>query len=304
MLGFALGGALEGGGKGGAEAVAQQMRQQREEALVRLRADYESQRQQAGFGEEEKMQGIQHEQAVAAAGATRTFEEKKQATELTSKEKIAEQHETAATARAERLAESRENVADKRAAAQKETAKKAPIWSYRTLTEQGAPDGKGGFLPGRSYTQMMHNPSGRSFVQVGGTVDPKTGMPTGGVLLEHGANDTTIPDSSRIARPPVAEQNYLMQHPELWNDYLDRWHQLPTSILPAMTQQSQQQPSASNLPKFAPSGTKATPYQSVGGSNEVVTDNAMEDARADTEDAEAAGGEAEQDTAPAREPGQ
>ena len=308
--GMILGGALAGGAAGAEKSVEESLKQMREEGMVRLQNWYASQRQgtqieagkaqqERGFGEEEKMHGVEHGEAMEAAKATRGFQEEQQQRELGSKEKIAGEQIAGHKETAGILAQSRRDVANTRADAQKATAKQTPIWSYRTLTEQGAPDGKGGFLPGRSYTQMMHNPSGRSFVQVGGTVDPKTGMPSGGVLLEHGANDSTIPDSSRISRPPVKETQYLMDHPEAWNDYLDRWHQLPTSILPAMTQrQPQQSTPGAPVPKFAPPGTKATPYQPVN-SNEVQTDNAVEDARADTEDAETMGGEAEQDTTPA-----
>ena len=307
-MGMILGGALAGGAAGAEKSVENSMAQMRQEGLIRLREQYENTRQQTqieegralqerGFGEQEKMHGVEHGEAVAAATATRTYQTEETEKERASKEKIAQEQIAGHRETATILANSRLGVQDKRNEVARANAKQPPIWSYRTLTEQGAPDGKGGFLPGRSYTQMMHNPSGRTFVQVGGTVDPKTGMPSGGVLLEHGANDSTIPDSSRIARPPVKETQYLTDHPETWNDYLDRWHQLPTSILPAMTQrQPQQSTPGAPVPKFAPPGTQATPYKPVGGagSNEVQTNNAVEDVRADTEDAQTMGGEAPQ----------
>jgi hypothetical protein len=105
-LAFAAGGALAGAGQGLAEVGKMSMEQQRMEAMMRMKEDYDSQsqqkgfeqqnkQQQAGFGETEKMHGIEHGEAVEAATATRKFEEGKQEKEIASKEGIAKGHDTA-----------------------------------------------------------------------------------------------------------------------------------------------------------------------------------------------------------------
>ena len=83
-LSFAIGGGLAQGGAAASDVGREALAQQRLETIERLRNEFAKERQQtgieaqkslqqAGFAEQEKMHGIEHGEAVAAAGAQRGF---------------------------------------------------------------------------------------------------------------------------------------------------------------------------------------------------------------------------------------
>ena len=249
-LALAAYGAIGGAGQGmqtvgKAEMAMQQEKrksdidQQRQEAIQRLQAaeseklqgtniaaQQASQERSEKFTKEQTEAGYVH--AGGAAAATREFEAGQE-----------EKKEAAAQKRNETAGQYRVAARQAGNAPKKET----PEFTQRTLTEQGGIDPVTHQLTaGRSYTQLVHK-SGLSFVQVNGSIDPKTGQPSGGLLLPHGANDTSFPDPKSVARPPVKATQNLMQHPESWQDYYQAYHQLPADWLPAyQAHQSQAAP--------------------------------------------------------------
>jgi hypothetical protein len=250
--------------------------QQRQEAFERLRAAEEeklqgtnisaqqaAQERSEKFTKEQTEAGYVH--AGGAAAATRAFE---------AEQKTADR--AAAQKRAETTGQYR--VAARQAGAP--APKQVPEFSYRTLTEQPSLDGK---TPGRSYVQITHR-SGLQMVQVNGGVDPKTGQVDGGLLLPHGANDTSFPDPKSVARPPVNATQYLMDHPESWGDYYSKYHQLPADWLPKYQASKQNpQPQQQGLPAFARPGTTAGPSTPLGGNARSADE---QDAQDDEEDAQ------------------
>ena len=308
--GAGLGQGLQTVGKAGMEVQQEQKKsaiaQQREEAIQRLRdaeqekiqgtqisAQQEAQARSEKFTKEQTEAGYVH--AGAAAGATRQFE----AEQETKKEAAAQ--ERTETAGKYRVAARVAGAAPK---------KEVPEFTQRTLTEQaGVPtkdpsDPTGQRMiehPGRSYTQLVHK-SGLSFVQVNGSVDPKTGQTTGGLLLPHGANDTSFPDSKNVFRVPVKATQNLMEHPETWMAYQEAYHQLPADWLPRY-QASKENPQQTQpgLPAFVRPGTTASAAQPVGGGGNARTGD-EQDAQDDAEDYANTGDEGPQatDTAPAQ----
>jgi hypothetical protein len=281
-LAYAVGGGLAGAGKGLADVGEQGFKEQllqkqndlataREEAMVRLRDKFEKENI-------ENQQQFQTRAATAVAAKQEAIEKAK----ITSSEKEHTEHETHADTRADILAKSRVTAAGMHAAASR---KPVPEFTYRTLTEQGSVDPKTGqLIPGRSYVQMAHK-SGLQLVQVGGGVDPKTGVPNGGILLEHGANDTEFPNAAKVARAPAAAVTRLMTHPEEGMEFFGAYHYLPTEWMPKYQAQQQQQQQGPGLPKFAAPGTTAGASQSLGGettAGEDAEDNNAAEAGYDT----------------------
>jgi hypothetical protein len=134
-LAFAVGGGLAGLGAGMNEIGTEQTKATRDAAILRLQNQYASERQQAGFTEQEKLQGKtqefehgekerEYQVSAAAAGAGRLFEAGQQTEKLTSEEKRT--HETA---------QSRENAALIRAAASSGNRGGAgkPEWETRAI---------------------------------------------------------------------------------------------------------------------------------------------------------------------------
>ena len=273
------------------------MEQQRQEALERLRAANQATEQQTGiaaqqaaqersekFTKEQTEAGYVH--AGGAAAATRAFETQQEASK-----------EAAAQKRTETAGQYRVAARQAGNAPKKET----PEFTQRTLTEQGGEDPTTHQLvPGRSYTQLVHK-SGLSLVQVNGSVDPKTGQPSGGLLLPHGANDTSFPDPKSVARPPVKATQNLMQHPESWQDYYQAYHQLPADWLPAYQAHQSQAAPQQGLPAFARPGTTVSASTPVGGGGNARSGN-EQDAEDDAEDYANTGDEGPQatDNAPAQ----
>ena len=297
-----VGQGLQTVGKAGMEVQQEQKKsdiaQQREEAIQRLQAaeqekiqgtqiaaQQESQARSEKFTKEQTEAGYVH--AGAAAGASRSFEAEQE-----------EKKEAAAQKRTETSGQYRVQARQVGATPKKET----PEFTQRTLTEQGGIDPVTKQpTAGRSYTQLVHK-SGLSFVQVNGAVDPKTGMPNGGLLLPHGAGDTSFPDPKNVARPPVKATQNLMEHPDTWQDYYHAYHQLPADWLPAY-QASKQNPQGQQqgLPAFARPGTTASAAQPVGGGGNAKSGD-EQDAQDDAEDYANTGDEGPQatDTAPAQ----
>jgi hypothetical protein len=148
-LSFAVGGGLEGLGKGLNEVGTEQVQAQRDATILRLQNQYASERQQAGFTEQEKLQGKTQEfehgekereyqvQATAAA-AGRQFVAGQQTEKLRSEE-----------ARTRETAMSREDAAAMRAA-QSSSGKTGGTkpWQLQKLSNAPTRDnGKGGKEP-------------------------------------------------------------------------------------------------------------------------------------------------------------
>ena len=274
------------------------MEQQRQEALERLRAANQATEQQTGiaaqqaaqersekFTKEQTEAGYVH--AGGAAAATRAFETQQEASK-----------EAAAQKRTETAGQYRVAARQAGNAPKKET----PEFTQRTLTEQGGIDPVTHQpTAGRSYTQLVHK-SGLSLVQVNGSVDPKTGQPSGGLLLPHGANDTSFPDPKNVYRPPVKATQNLMQHPESWQDYYQAYHQLPADWLPAYQAHQSQPAPQQGLPAFARPGTTGSAFTPVGGGGGNARSGNEQDAEDDAEDYANTGDEGPQatDNAPAQ----
>ena len=337
-LAFAAGGALGGLGQGLADIGKQSLVAQREEALTRLREEFANESQAKGFaheeasqqkvfGDQEKMHGIEHTEAVSAAEAGRGFAEKQQGEKLKSEE-----------SRTERTAESRENVARIRADQADKTAANKPKpkeWTptahlFNTvIPDPSDPTGKT-MIPGQKSTTVITHRSGFQLVQL-----------ADGRFVPFSGDVSKLPDPAGFPRPPAAKVQLLLEHPEKAQDFLNKYHQLPQqwwqiqtfhdnnpqsgggapeSPAPQrnaqsgptfMDQYQKDHPASGGVLGAAKRSNMASPMNqpsSGGGGNaapgtsgEVETDNADEDARADAEDAQAQTQMDADDNAPAKE---
>ena len=268
---------------------------------MRLREDYESQRQgtqieagkeqqQRGFAEQEKMHGVEHGEAVQAAQAGRTFAESQEKSK-----------EAAAQTRTETTAKGRIAVAninkEGRLGAAAATHGPQPLLKHAgdytvgggidPVTKQPTPQTK---IP------IYQHQDGRVFVSVGNRFMPFD-------------SSKGIPDPKSVGRGNAKAESDLMNDPmgmtpdgksTKFDAFLGAYGYVPNGYFAAQ-QRAQQQPTklgGGPLGAHAPAGAA---WQPAPGANEAYTDNEVEDARMDTEDAEAQGGEAEQDTAPAKD---
>ena len=170
-LAFAVGGGLAGLGAGMNEVGTEQVQAQRQQAIERMKQNFEQEQQQRGFTEEEKLQSQtqefekgqkerEYQVGMAAAGAGRQFESQQQTQKLTSEEKRT--HETA---------ESRVNAALVRAAAAHGNAggkggaewKAQPINAGPATTPDGKPD----------YAAPPHQVMGLANTRTGAVYNPQ-----------------------------------------------------------------------------------------------------------------------------------
>ncbi len=294
-LAFAAGGGLAGLGSGFNEVGKEAMKDIHDDALTRLTKWYADQRQQtgiqaqqaaqqAGFAEQEKMHGLEHGEAVAAAGAQRQF--------LIEQEQA---REAAAQRRTEITAKSRTDVATIRAqqASQQASVKtnsSALFKKGETYNVPGGRDKYGNPLPGKKIPTYI-GPGGMRLVQVPGTFDPNNPAATKYAPL--GPNGE-MPTIKALGRAPQVDIQDASDNPSHVQGFLSKYGFVTQDHVLNAVRPGQR---PTGIPKGLPEGTTVSPAP-----GEVETDNAAEDARADAEDDAAASQQEADDNAPAREP--
>ena len=301
-MGMILGGALAGGAAGAEKSVENSLAQMRQEGLIRLREQYENTRQQTqieagkaqqerGFGEEEKMHGVEHGEAVAAAGATRTFQEAQET-----------KKEAAAQKRTETTAQSRRDVATIRGDSQKAAAGTKPP---QPLLKHA-----GDYTLGGGIDPVTKQPTPQTKIPVYQHQDGRVFVMAGNRIMPFDSTTGKLPDAKSVGRGNAKAEQDLMGDPlgttpngqTKFDAFLDAYGYVPNGFFGAQQRAQSQGPTGGGpLKTPAVAGAKWTPAP---GSNEVNTENEVEDARMDTEDAEAEGRETEADTTPAGGPGQ
>lgn len=336
-MGMILGAALAGGAAGAEKSVEDSMAQMRQEGLIRLREQYENTRQQTqieagkaqqerGFGEEEKMHGIEHAEAVTAAEATRKYESGAQAISEAGKNKREQEHSAAMVA-----VGAGHDTARLGAAANKPQPKEwtPNVHTYPAMVpDPSDPSGKR-LMPGQKSTTTLTHRSGLQLVQL-----------DDGRYVQFKGDIANIPKPNSIGRAPAEKEQLLIQNPTKWPDFLAKYNYLSREWMQSQTYHDQdvarggpglQGPVSTQPPRNAQSGptfidrynaehgmpppggalsqARAANGAGTGGvgrpsTDEVESNDNIEDARLVTEEAEANGQEASQDTDPAREPGQ
>ena len=164
-------------------------------------------------------------------------------------------------------------------------ANNKPEFTVHTVQEQGSMgrDASGNMttIPGASHLIAVHR-SGKQYMHVGGTVDPQSGLPTGGRMVPFDAATNQPIDTSKFPRPNAAQTADLIHNPD--PGYAAHFEQkygfLPDEYLSAVdaknrqNQQPRQQLPIMNL--FSPNAkiTKSVTIGSGGGnSTEEYQDN-------------------------------
>ena len=253
-LSFALGGALAGAGAGAAH-VGQEINERiMREGLERLRNDYANQRQQTAIEAEaarqKQGQTFQHgeteeaaRRAVAAAGATRTFEEEQNRLGRKSRETVGAGHDTARLDAAALAAYQRSSTA----------AGKSTIKPFQARTMKVA-DPRNALSPPIDRAYDYDPNTGISYVQVGNRhyrMDGRTGQPidgrTGDTYNPAARSRDDDADPSELqalaATPyekvPAGYQNGGMTYAEAF----EKEHgYIPSDLLGSVNRLSQQQP--------------------------------------------------------------
>lgn len=275
-LSFAVGGGLAGAGQGLANIGAEAMAQQRMEALERLRADYETQRQQAGFTEQEKLQGktqefekgqteVRLKAASAAAGATREFEKGENVANRASREKIGAGHDVAREDTAAINAYSRSSG---------KTGGVKPFQFQKLSNAPMGPDGKpipGAlpeqkavlFDPNRNIAYIQHGDRlYRADERGNAVIDPKTTnrMPASNTEMQ-------ALQANPYATVPQGYKNAGMTY----MDAFEAEHgYIPAQVQSTVNQLSQHQQQSSSQGIKLPSGRVFNPPQGGGGGGETA----------------------------------
>jgi hypothetical protein len=237
----------------------------------------EFQSQEAGKGR--SFQAEQTQREITGRSSVAHFEQEQQnlraGQERESKEKVAGQHEEAATERAGIMASSRLGSAAIRQGAGAGTKDKPDFTiSHIAVTPKDA-NGKPvlGAAP-ETHLVAVHK-SGQQYMQVGGSVDPQTGMPVGGKMVLFDAQRNQPVDLSTRPRPNAGAVSDLITNPNEDHAmaFQQRYGYLPSEYFGAAHQQAQQnqQNSASASAKFPVfnyfgKGAQVTHSIPVGGS--------------------------------------
>jgi hypothetical protein len=244
---FALGGALAGAGQGIEKVGAEQMLEMREAKLQALRAaeqeklqatGIEAQKglQQAGFTEQERMHGIEHGEAVAAAGAQRQF--------LTDLEKYKQGE---ATTRAKIRAGSVVEAARLRAGAAAGKAK-APVSEWSSAQVPYVGDAPGGtdrqgapiMLHGQQlHATILHHKGGQDLIEVPSARGPRLVPFTGQDQLARLSDKSYLDQVNSMKPAPAEHVQDLMSHPDRWPDFLHTYGYLPGGVRNAWSAQYQ-----------------------------------------------------------------
>lgn len=228
--------------------------------------------QQAGFAEQEKMHGIEHGEAVAAAGAQRGF--------LTEQEKS---KEAAAQKRTETTGEYRVKAAQARTAG----ATKAPPPILKKVGQyqlQGSVQG-GQMVPGATIPILQHR-NGQLYVQAGDKYLPYDAT-----------KGNVLPDTKSVRNAPAAAVQDLVSDPTgqtkegaaKMDAFYEAYHYIPAAAVSAQQTAQDNGGQRGPLGKAMPPGATWKPEP---GEEE---ENASEDAEDARQEAE--------DNAPAQEPG-
>ena len=242
-LGYVVGGMAAGLGQG-LEAVGKNaLDEQKQAKIEQLRADNQAKLQQAGFAQQEKMEGKREtfetglrQQEIAGRSAVAQAE-------IGSKEKVAAAHEAGSTARTHEIVQGRLGVARTNADAKGAAAKQPKPWQMKNVNTgyPMGPDGKPNFLAGPQQTALLQNPNtGALYVQMGDKL----------VRWNSATNKPAI-DSKALNRVPIdpTELERLHRDPMgvipggykgggLTNaENFERLHHyLPSTVLPRLTQ--------------------------------------------------------------------
>lgn len=287
MTGFLANmGALKGLGEGtteGAEAditnqrlaKQNQMQTDREKMIQQMQQEFQSKEAEKGRG----FQSEQTQREIAGRSGVAHFEQEQEnlraGQERTSKEKVSGEHEAAATERAGIMASSRLGAAALRTGAGAGTKDKPDFTiSHIAVTPRDA-NGKPvlGAAP-ETHLVAVHK-SGQQYMQVGGSVDPASGMPVGGKMVLFDSQNNQPMDLSTRPRPNAGAVSDLIQNPNEDHAmaFQQRYGYLPSEYFGAAHQQAQQnqqssQSASSKFPVFNyfGKGSQVTHSIPVGGS--------------------------------------
>jgi hypothetical protein len=199
-LAYALGGAIGGAGQGIAAAAAQNSKAIIEEKLMKMREDYENQRQEAGFGHQEQMIEKEHGYNVQAAQAQMGLKRE----EMGQAKSLAEAHEKGASERTGQIVQGRKDVqAMKNEGLLKQAeAKNKGGKPWKTVPDQVTRIGPNG--PETTTVHLLQDPdSNELFAQVGGKL----------VLWNQARHEPEYPaESLSREQPSQQEMQMVMQH--------------------------------------------------------------------------------------------
>ncbi len=249
---LAAAGAVKGLGEGIAEGAQENIKSQRLEKQNQMQLDREKTiqdlQQKFQTGEAEKGRTFQSQQTekelAGRAGVSQYTQEQENARaglERASKEKVARSHEEAATERAGIMASSRLGSAALRTGSG--GAKDKPDFTISHI--QVAPrDASGKLTIGaapETHLVAVHK-SGNQYMQVGGTVDPQTGMPSGGKMVLFDAKNNQPVDLSTRPRPNAGAVSDLIQNPDEGHAmaFQQRYGYLPSEYFGASHEKAQQ----------------------------------------------------------------
>jgi hypothetical protein len=295
LAAFAAGGAAAGAGQGiaavGQEGLKEQGMQkendlamQRETAIQRLQQTFQSgeAEKQRGFETERtkmELQGranvahfeVEHKEAEAERG--------RQFTAAQNKAKLASEEARTGIAASGRIlsAEIRGGGGGSKGGQKGE-------FTLRTVSQTPTDPRTGKPILGAQPIQHLiaSHVSGQQYMQVGGDIDPQSGLPTGGKMVLYDAKANAPVDLRKYPRPAAAAISDLVTNPDPShaNAFQQRYGYLPSEYLGALhAKQTQTQQGASQLPimnLFGP-GSKITKTVTIGGgggsSTEEMQDN-------------------------------
>jgi hypothetical protein len=250
---LAAAGAVKGLGEGITTAGQVGVEQQRMEKQNQMALDREKtiQQLQQTFqaSEAEKGRGFQKEQTereISGRSAVAKFEQgqknERMKEELASREKVAKGAQTGANYRAEVGASGRIGAAGVRAGA---GAGKGDKPDFMIHTVQIVPkDANGRAIPAaapETHLVAIHK-SGQQYMQVGGSVDPTSGMPTGGKMVLFDAKTNQPTDLSKFPRPNAGAVSDLINNPDQGHAaaFQQRYGWLPSEYFGAVHEKEQQ----------------------------------------------------------------
>jgi hypothetical protein len=279
-------GALKGLGEGATETgeigAKRQMMERQNEMETNRATMLQKMSQEFQSGEAEKGRSFQAQQTQReitgrsnVARFEQTQENLRAGQERQSKEKISAGHEAAATERAGIMASSRLGSAAIRQGAGSSKGDKPDFTiSHIQVTPRDA-TGKPvlGAAP-ETHLVAVHK-NGNQYMQVGGTVDPQSGMPVGGKMVLFDAQRNQPVDLSTRPRPNADAVSDLIQNPNEDHAmaFQQRYGYLPSEYFGAAHQQAQQsqqssQSASARFPVFNyfGKGAQVTHSIPVGGS--------------------------------------
>jgi hypothetical protein len=272
---LAAAGAAKGLGEGIAEGGEMGVKQQMMEKQNQMQLDREKTIQEL----QQKFQSQQTEKELAGHSAVAHFTQEQEnlraGQERTSKEKVAGEHETAATERAGIMASSRIGAAAIRDSSNGSKGEKPDFTISHIQVAPRDPTGKPiiGAAP-ETHLVAVHK-SGQQYMQVGGSVDPASGMPVGGKMVLFDSQRNQPVDLSARPRPNAGAVSDLIQNPNADHAmaFQQRYGYLPSEYFGAAHAQAQskQQSSQSISARFPVfnyfgKGAQVTHSIPVGGS--------------------------------------